>query len=294
VLVPTDFSAGAERALRRAAQLPLAADAKLLIVHVLPEGPAKLRKQAELEAARGLGSAVALAVESLKTAGYPNVVVASELLSGQAFVEVIRRSRSVSADLIVLGRHGHRQIRHMLLGSTAERVIRNGDVPVLVVNLKAAHPYRRPLIATGLEDSSVRIFELALRTVGPEVNAVPVVHAFHVPFESRFARGESAPAIAFRREYQHRAMRGLDTLLKSWSEVSKVGLGWKPVVRRGDPRSVILLEALRRKADLIIVGTHGRSGIAHALIGSLAEWVIRAARCDVLVARPVRFSFDLP
>jgi nucleotide-binding universal stress UspA family protein len=56
----------------------------------------------------------------------------------------------------------------------------------------------------------------------------------------------------------------------------------------------MLAEAVGRRADLIAVGTHGRSGIAHALIGSVAEWVIQTAACDVLVARPARVSFELP
>ena len=47
-------------------------------------------------------------------------------------------------------------------------------------------------------------------------------------------------------------------------------------------------------ADLIAIGTHGRAGIAHFLLGSVAEWVLTSAPCDVLVARPIRFSFKLP
>jgi len=75
------------------------------------------------------------------------------VLSGEAFVEIIRRSRSLGAELIVIGRHGRRPVRDMFIGTTAERVIRKGDVPVLVVNRKPRSPYRRPLIATDLEDA---------------------------------------------------------------------------------------------------------------------------------------------
>jgi hypothetical protein len=69
---------------------------------------------------------------------------------------------------------------------------------------------------------------------------------------------------------------------------------WQTVIVRGDPRTALLAETLRRRADLLAVGTHGRAGIAHALVGSVAEWVIQNAACDVLVARPVRVSFELP
>ena len=72
------------------------------------------------------------------------------------------------------------------------------------------------------------------------------------------------------------------------------GIRVRPVLRWGDARSVILSEAASMSADLIALGTHGRSGLAHMLIGSVAEWVMVNANVDVLVSRPVRFTFELP
>jgi nucleotide-binding universal stress UspA family protein len=57
---------------------------------------------------------------------------------------------------------------------------------------------------------------------------------------------------------------------------------------------VILGEVLRNGADLLILGTHARAGLAHALLGSVAEWAIGSVPCDILIARPVRFAFELP
>ena len=111
------------------------------------------------------------------------ITLTSDVLSGEPFVEIIRCARNIGAELIVLGRHGRRPVRDMFIGTTAERVIRKGDVPVLAVNLKPARPYRRPLIATDLEDSAPRVFGLALRILEPTVKAVHIVHAFNVPFE---------------------------------------------------------------------------------------------------------------
>jgi nucleotide-binding universal stress UspA family protein len=66
------------------------------------------------------------------------------------------------------------------------------------------------------------------------------------------------------------------------------------MLRGGDARQVILDVAAERNADLVALGTHGRSGVAHVLLGSVAEAVIRAAGCDVLVARAVGLPFKLP
>ena len=83
-------------------------------------------------------------------------------------------------------------------------------------------------------------------------------------------------------------------IAKLQASLSALGVKWQTVIVRGDPRTALLAETVRRRADLVAVGTHGRSGIAHALIGSVAEWVIQTAACDVLVARPARVSFELP
>jgi nucleotide-binding universal stress UspA family protein len=290
LLVPTDFSKGAVLALRRALLLPLAEGATIHIIHVLPPTlSAKARAAAMADAKRRLERAVSGA--RAQAAGR-DVNVTAEVLSGEAFVEIIRCSRSIRTELIVIGRHGRRPVRDMFISTTAERVTRKGDVPVLLVNLEAARAYQKPLIATDLEDAAPRVFDLALRVLGPAVKTAHVVHAFNVPFE-----GFVAPTFAarerseYRRSFHEKAKAGLSSLLTPYQGS---GIHWKGTVRSGDARTVILSDAVRSQADLIVLGTHGRSGVAHALVGSVAEWVISAAPCDVLVSRPVRFSFELP
>lgn len=281
LLVPTDFSEGAAFALERALLLPLGPSARIHVLHVLPhELPEKLRAKAESEARARLDRVLARARASKAAA---DADVTSEIRRGRPFVEIIRTSRSLGVDLIVLGRHGRRPVRDMFIGTTAQRVVRKGDVPVLVVNLEPTHPYHRPLIALDLEDSSRRVVDLALRVIGRDVKVVEAVHAFHVPFEGFVTPTYSArDRSEWRRSYQETALTRLTTLLTPYRNI---GVRWKTLVRQGDPRSVVLAAAARRKADVIVVGSHGRSGIAHALLGSVAEWIITAATCDVLVAR---------
>lgn len=290
VLVPVDFSKNAEHALRRALLLPLAPRATLSVLHVVPPGlSAKLRARAWSDADRALTELVARA-----SARHPeqHVSLTPELLTGEPFVEIIRRARQLRSELIVMGRRGARSIRGMVLGTTAERVVRKGDVPVLVVRSRPTQRYRRPLIATDLEDSAPRTFDLALRVLGSEVETVHVVHAYHVPFEGLVTPTLTIREVSgYRRSYHARARAGLESML---AERQGRGPRWSGEVAAGDARGVILAAAARRRADLIALGTHGRSGLARALVGSVAEYVIHAARCDVLVSRPVRFSFALP
>ncbi|WP_437836022.1 universal stress protein [Sorangium sp. So ce1153] len=96
---------------------------------------------------------------------------------------------------------------------------------------------------------------------------------------------------AYKARYHDDARAGLRRLLDSFDGL---GVTWESSVRRGDARRAIVREAARWKADLIIMGTHGRSGISRALLGSVAESVMRSAPCDVLVARPSTFVLELP
>jgi nucleotide-binding universal stress UspA family protein len=290
IMVATDFSPGAQLALERALLLPRAGNATVHVVHVLsPNLPAQARDRATSEAKRALEKIFSRAQAQ---ASARSLTLTMEILSGEPFVEIIRCSRNVNADLIVLGRHGQRPIQDMFIGTTAERVIRKGDVPILAVQLNPTHPYRRPLIATDLGDTAPRVFELALRMLEPTVNAVYVVHAFNVPFEGFVAPTFGAREKSdYRRSFRDAAKVGVAKLLARYGDT---GVRYHATIRAGDARSLILTEVLRRRADLVVLGTHGRSGIAHALVGSVAEWVISQAPCDVLVARPIRFSFELP
>jgi nucleotide-binding universal stress UspA family protein len=293
LFVATDFSAGAGQAIARAARLPMAGRAEVSLVHVLSDRiPKEARADAEKAARRNLDHATKIVARTAATLGRRNVKITSELLHGQPYVEIIRRARSVAADLIVLGRHGRRRVRDMFIGSTAARMIRAGDLPVLVVNRKASRPYRRPLLAVDLEDTCRSVITVALRALGPGVATATMVHACQVPFEG-FMTPEMSPAemTDLRKDHRNRAASGLARLQASLGDL---GVRWQTVIVHGDPRAAILGAAVRRRADLLTVGTHGRSGIAHALLGSVAEWVIQAAACDVLVARPARVSFELP
>lgn len=286
ILVATDFSEAADRALERALLLPVAPRGRLHLLHVEPAGRTAALRAAAMEA---LDERVARAQDARGAAR--GLAVSAAVVEGDAYVEIIRYSRHLDAELIVVGRHSKRPSRELtLVGSTARKVLRKGDVPVLVVSLPATQRYERPLVATDLSDVSRRVLDLALQVGGPQVGEIAVVHAVHVPFEN-FVTPTAAGAqrSRLRRDVEHRAHDALDGLLAMYRET---GVRWDPVLGYGEARSVIINEAVRREADLIVLGTHGRTGLSHLLIGSVAEWVLENASCDVLVSHPVRYAFE--
>ncbi|MBI3785169.1 MAG: universal stress protein [Deltaproteobacteria bacterium] len=288
VLVATDFSSGAARAVARAARLPITAGSSITILHVLPSKPAP---RAEAAIRRALAEQAVAARKVAGQAGLENVDVFTHLAYGKPFVEIIDCGRHTRAHLIVVGRHGQRAFRDLLLGSTAERVIRKSAMPVLVVSSRVAGPYRHPLVAVDGSETSRQALELGLRVAGsPEIG---VVHAYGVPYESVLRQAKTSEKDLQQSGFE--TGKAARAMVETWlSAYAATGRTFNLLLRRGDPRHVILDTAVQRRADLLVLGTHGRSALAHALIGSVAEAVVRAAVCDVLVARPADWVFSLP
>lgn len=106
-----------------------------------------------------------------------------------------------------------------------------------------------------------------------------MLHAFHVPFEGLITPGVSRGALTQLRE--HCRQTAMSDVAKLQATLGDLGVQWRTAVERGDARAAILAGAVRHRADLLARGTHGRSGIAHVLIGRV-------------LARPARVSFELP
>jgi nucleotide-binding universal stress UspA family protein len=286
VVVATDFSAGAASAVARAALLPLAPGATISVIHVLAEAiPDRFATAVRDRAAGALADRADGLRRALAERGVDGATVEHALLTGKPHVEIVRHARARAADLVVMGRHGPAPLRDALVGSTAERVIRKGDAPVLLVKEAAGGAYRRALVAVDLSDASRRGIDLAAALLPDEVREIALVHACHVAFRSWLG---DAALDDYRRELTERAARDLAALAAGLPLECRVAL------REGDPRLEVLDQAVRERADLMVVGTHARSGVTHALVGSVAEWLVRSAPCDVAVTRPARFTFEPP
>ncbi len=278
VAVATDFSAGSEAALSRAAELPLSPRARITVVHVLPDRlPRDLHRTAERQAQEQLDAVTGRLERALQAQGRSGVFVSSVLSEGSSYGAILAAVKSVAAQLLVVGRHGPRPLRDMFIGSTAERVVRVGAVPVLVVKEPPRGAYARPLVAVDLGEGSRAVTELAQRVLEPDVEAT-LLHAARVPYELLLGKAAAARA---RDEAARRADLELAGLARDAG-------GFSPTVMPGDPRAVILSLAARRRADLIVVGSHEGTSLGAALLGSTAERVLERASCDVLVGRQDR------
>ena len=69
---------------------------------------------------------------------------------------------------------------------------------------------------------------------------------------------------------------------------------YEKLLIKGIPETDIVETAMEQKANLVVMGTHGRTGIKHILIGSTAEEVVRTVHCDTIIVKPEKFSFSMP
>lgn len=295
VLHPTDFSDCAEAATAHARELARVDRAKLLLIHAwqpslypgadamivhTPDAPPmRLLAYLRLNAERQLDGAV----HALREAA-PGLEIEGALVDGAPDDEIVRLAQA--GDAVVLGTHGRGPVAHFFLGSVAERVVRRSSVPVLTVRAGGAHglPARRILVPVDFSEPSRAAVELAAR-LACRGAAVDVLHVWETPREAggdalvvHLPSGERSSVA----DYIHDgAKREMHAFLAGLSDLGHVEL--RRALKGGDPAAAIVEAA--RDYDLVVMGTHGRRGLPHVLLGSVAEKVVRRSPCPVWTLR---------
>lgn len=276
LLLATDLSSRAEPALARAVRLAGQHQAELRILHVVDDAlPAHLAQAQRAAAEQILAGRVQAMAGGARSSSSTSVAV------GKPFAEILREATSWPADLIVIGTHETEVLQDMFRGTTAERIIRQGHIPVLVVRKEGAEEYRRAVVGIDFSLHALRAAQCAFR-LAPEAE-FHLVHSFLSPFP-HFLFGD---ARAQAREVHKQAMdRAVDEELTAYlARFGDLVPSLNRLVVSGPPQEVLLLTTGRLGADLLVVGTHGRAGIAHAVLGSVAEDLLCRAPCDLLVAK---------
>jgi nucleotide-binding universal stress UspA family protein len=181
----------------------------------------------------------------------------------------------LQADLLVTGPTRRGPLARTVLGTTAQHVLRQADVPVLILRRHLPRLSPRVLLTTDLTALSEQVHllgaELARRLAAPSRPRLRTVCV-------------SARTLGPSHQIRGNDDADLDAELARFLDVfTPRDIDVEPCVRRGDPAAEILLLAEQWQADLAVVGTHSRRGAARLLLGSVADVVIRGASCNVLV-----------
>lgn len=288
LLVPVDLTPISDRVLGRVALLPLAPGARLTLLHVVPEGlPAREQRNAERDARKALAGEVKHLAKSLPR----GVTIEPVVTIGAAAKEIAACASAAKAELIVMGRGNGRALRDVFLGSTAERVIRHGLLPVLVVRLAPRAPYSRPALALDLDQAAHHVLSLMFRVIPPPRPRVTVIHAYEIPYQALVYPSLSREDAEDRRkEHEQGVRRRLAALLATSLARANIAPGdapvWKTHIRSGSARLEVEKAVRKVDADLLVLGTRGHSGVARMFLGTVAGDVLREVACDVLVVPP--------
>jgi nucleotide-binding universal stress UspA family protein len=286
ILAAMDLDKGSEEVLRQADALARSYHVKLSVCHVLPEifAVRPLYPQLHLDDALKLSELEAGVRDALLkrirtgTAREPHQIEI-EIEQGTVHAGILRAAEKIGAGAVVVGGKVDHTGMH-ILGSAAEHIVRYANCPVLV----ARHsPAGKILAATDFSDSALPVIEAGAAEARHRKADLTIIHAIDLlptmsPFYGEFYNSPplmdlSAP---MRKIWQQR-------LDESVHHYKAKGGGLLP---SGSAAPAILCAASELPAELIVVGTHGRTGLSRMVaLGSVAETVVRAAPCSVLVVR---------
>lgn len=292
VLTATDGQSCSRAALRDAMHLALAGDAKLTICHVIDftKVAASLTDVGStapwLDALESAGKELLqAAIYQVKEAG---INADARMVHGAAVSSINELAREIAADVIVVGSHGREGVSRLVLGSVAEGVLRTSSVPVIVRRERpelehlseSKNPYRNILVAYDGSPHSGEALNVA-RTLVESMHGTLSV-CFVVDFTSLM---KIAGTAYFAADSTIDALRAEGQATLDRVAIPVADKPPNTYLLSGSPVDEILACAKETGADLIVMGSHGRSGVMRALLGSVAESVTRHSPVPVMVVR---------
>lgn len=140
---------------------------------------------------------------------------------------------------------------------------------------------RHILVPVDFSENTPAILDWAAHLAEEHGSTVTLLHAYHLPVEFQQMEGAYLPP-----DFWQGVRSEAETTLRGYAEeLKRKGVRVETAVCEGYAATVIVEEAAQRSADLIVIGTHGRSGLKHLLLGSIAERVVQKAPCPVLTVK---------
>lgn len=293
VLYPTDFSESSRQALPYAAALANRHGAELHVLHVLvlhASDPASLDQYFPLaeEVIEDWASRAEEALES-ETAERvePDIDIHQELRRGiSASPAILEYADEHDVDLVVMGTHGRRGVRHLMLGSVAEEVMRLAPCPVLAVRQQEDEvrheSFRSILVPVDFSEDADFALDHAVELAATYEAHVHLLYAVEQVTYPDFYYPVSSTREKMVRQIRETAS---ERLSERMGVLEDRGLDVEFTVVVGRPAEEIVRVANERASDLVVMGSHGRTGFRRMILGSVAEGVVRRAMCPVLVVK---------
>ncbi|WP_168220333.1 universal stress protein [Azospirillum thermophilum] len=273
ILIATDLSARSDRALDRALALAREQDARITVLHVVDDRLAQAAIERREDEAKE-------AIAAYLAARGPGQDATVSVTVGEADSDILRAAGRCAADLIVLGAHRVAPDDDTFQGSTAWNVLRESRHPVLLVKEPALAPYRRVAVGFDFSGLSEAALRLAFRFRPGEVD---VMHVFHAPYQGFLTGADTQRDL--REQCDRKLESAVGAVMRSLEPEQAEGVALRRLVCRGEIVGTLRQECETHRVDLLAIGTSGRSGLAHAIFGSIAESLLRDPPCDIVAVR---------
>lgn len=294
ILYPTDFSEASREALSHALFLAEQHEAELHLLHAIvlhADDPhsASHHFPAGSEIFRKLYDIAGSALAALSAAHSDRAVRLKEVQRRgfNAADVILEYAAEEEIDLVVMGTHGRRGPRRLLLGSVTEEVVRRAPCAVLTLRdqpgEREIEAFERLLVPLDFSDQSETLVRTARHLAATYGAAIDLLHVIQEHAYPYFYGPIPSPAGGDRLgELQERTGAAMEDL---WERIDAPEVEWAKHVISGQPASEIAHFADERGSDLLVIATHGLTGLERILVGSTAEQVVRMARCPVFTVK---------
>jgi len=294
ILFPTDFSRCADYAFQHALRLALQYNAELHIFHAMvlfTEDMDKVKREfPEIE--EDIEKYLQKYYKNAENLSKDIKVVKTTARGFSISEEIIRYAADIDADIIVCGTHGRGFLGHFFLGSVAEKIIRFAPCPALTIkqNKKEIKPYTRYsnlLIPFDFSQCSKKALTYGVEFSKTYNASLTAIHIVEQPIHPAFYAGGVKSVFELNPNIEKKAKENFDNIITKIDKDIKYNF----ILKEGEIHKGITDFALNNKTDLLIMGTHGLSGIEHFLIGSTTEKVIRRTDIPVLTVKSQEKDF---
>lgn len=220
----------------------------------------------------------------------PGRSVETSVVVGRAPDVIVSLAQQTSADAIVVGSRGHGTLESMLLGSTSAEVVDRAHVPVLVARGSTIDRVVYAWDGSACAREGARVLTTWDIFAASQIHVVSVADAAPPWWADPSTVDERVAAGAYEEAAEPSRVQHQDLAQEMAHRLGSAGLTAVPELRDGDPAEQIVEAARSHDSDLIVVGTHGRTGLRRLLMGGVARNVLHHAHCSVLVVRECEAS----
>jgi nucleotide-binding universal stress UspA family protein len=284
ILFPTDGSDGAAVAFDHVLDLATTHDATVHILNVADttqDGVLNLQSDSVDSLEENGEQIVSDAAERAHQQGVDTV---TEVAQGEPYRTIIDYAETQGVNLVVMPTHGRRGLERFLLGSTTERVVRRADVPVLTLSpdddAKITHPYQNVLVPTDGSDCANQALAIGVDVADAEDATLHLLSVIAITALGADARPD------IQMEMLEESAHELIDEAAAFADNAGVEPASTTVEYGPSIHQAILTYIDDHDIDLVVVGTHGRTGFDRYVLGSVTEYLVRTSPIPVLTVRP--------